>query len=170
MTSLPKPTGPLILVRHGRTVRDPSLLPSEWPLQDADSCRALARLLPEGSMVVSDEPKALGTARALGRGFRVDARLREVGRPFTADSGAFEEEVAAYLRGEHVEGWEPQSKALGRFSEAATGIVVSHGTIMSLYVGAVTGADPFNLWKGLEMPDAWEVTSDGALVHLARRP
>ena len=33
-------------------------------------------------------------------------------------------------------------------------IVVSHGTVMTLFVAEATGVDPFAFWKKLEMPCA----------------
>lgn len=48
--------------------------------------------------------------------------------------------------------------ALARFTAAVDGltepaIVVSHGTIISLYAAARTGRDPYELWSGLVLPD-----------------
>jgi hypothetical protein len=32
-------------------------------------------------------------------------------------------------------------------------VVVSHGTVISLYVAQRTGLDGFEVWSGLELPD-----------------
>jgi broad specificity phosphatase PhoE len=156
----------LILVRHGRAVADPGLPASLWPLQEPDACRALGRLLPDRPITTSPEAKAVGTARAIGREFSIDDRLREVARPWTPAPSDFDAQVAAYLRGTSIEGWEPQSDALRRFAAAADGIVISHGTVMSLYLGSVADADPVEFWQTLEMPDAWQLTVTGNLVRL----
>jgi broad specificity phosphatase PhoE len=110
---------------------------------------------------------AVATARALGRAFTTDARLGEVARPWVPTNDELAYSVAAYLRGEVLDRWEPQASALERFAAAATGIVVTHGTVMSLYVGAVTRADPVAFWQALTMPDAWSVAKDGVLTRLA---
>lgn len=160
-------TASLILVRHGKTVADPGLPASQWPLQDADTCRTLGRLLPDRPVITSPEPKAVGTALAFGREFSIDDRLREVTRPWTAAASEFEASVADYLHGKPIEEWEPQADAVQRFAAAASGIVVSHGTVISLYLGAVSNTDPFEFWQKLKMPDAWELTADGDLVRLS---
>jgi broad specificity phosphatase PhoE len=59
---------------------------------------------------------------------------------------------------EVVFGEESASDALGRFSAAVDGlaeatVVVSHGTVISLYAAARTGRDAFELWSVLELPD-----------------
>jgi hypothetical protein len=36
-------------------------------------------------------------------------------------------------------------------------VVVTHGTILSLYAAARTGRDAYELWRGLELPDVVEV-------------
>jgi broad specificity phosphatase PhoE len=57
-----------------------------------------------------------------------------------------------------VFGEESAAAALTRFSRAVEGlgdgaVVVSHGTVISLYVAAQTGRDAFELWQSLELPD-----------------
>jgi broad specificity phosphatase PhoE len=155
----------LILVRHGPTLPDPDVPASKWPLVSAEACIALGASLPNLPVTCSDERKAIETARAIGRTYAVDPRLREVDRPWSDDPVAFEYTCRRYLSGVSVPEWEPQSSALARFTEAAHGIVISHGTILSLYVGANTGVDPFAFWRSLQMPDAYEVV-DGRLTRL----
>ena len=116
-------------------------------------------------MVSSDETKAQESAVALGRGFTLDERLREVTRPWSANEADFRLQAQAYLAGEPVPRWESQAAAVDRFSRAARGIVVSHGTVMSLFVASVVGADPLRFWANLRMPDAW-VLEEGRLMRL----
>lgn len=145
----------MILVRHGPATPDPSSLPRDWPLVERDACVGLGALLPDLAVVCSDERKAVETAEALGRDFSIDSRLREVSRPWIHDPDEFRAHSHRYLAGETLAGWEPQSEALARFAEAADGIVVSHGTVMSLFVASRVGIDPIEFWSGLTMPDAW---------------
>ncbi len=116
-------------------------------------------------MACSDERKAVETAAAIGRGFTVDARLREIERPYASNEQDFRSLVLRYLCGEAVEGWESHASALARFESAATGIVVSHGTVMSLFVSARCGVDAADFWTELRMPDAWQLDNEG-LVRL----
>jgi broad specificity phosphatase PhoE len=63
---------------------------------------------------------------------------------------------------EVVHGEESATAALARFEAAVAGlperaVVVSHGTVISLYVAAKTGRDPFELWRSLELPDVVDV-------------
>jgi hypothetical protein len=57
-----------------------------------------------------------------------------------------------------VYGEESASAALARFSAALDRldegtVVVSHGTVISLYAAARSGRDAFELWSSLELPD-----------------
>jgi broad specificity phosphatase PhoE len=151
----------LILVRHGPTQPDPTVSAFRWPLVSGEACVALGASLPHLPVTCSDERKAIETARAIGRRYSVDPRLREVVRPWVDDPLAFEDACRRYLSGISVPEWEPQHAALARFTDAARGIVISHGTILSLYVGANTSVDPFTFWKSLQMPDAYEICGSG---------
>lgn len=157
----------LVLIRHGPPVIDPTGPPASWALADPVAVERLAPLLPlDLAVVASDERKAIGTAAALGRAFSVDARLREVSRPWIGSQDEFVSACRRYLRGEQLAGWEPQEQARARFAQAARGIVVAHGTIMSLFVAArCPGIDVVEFFEGLEMPDVW-VLDDAGL----RRP
>ncbi|HVE91328.1 MAG TPA: hypothetical protein VNE62_03360 [Actinomycetota bacterium] len=121
------------------------------------ACVGLGSLLPDLPVVSSDERKAVETADALGRDFFIDSRLREVSRPWIQDPNKFHADTRRYLAGDALAGWEPQSEALARFAEAADGIVVSHGTVMSLFVASRIRIDPVRFWSRLTFPDAWEV-------------
>lgn len=155
----------MILVRHGPTRPDPSSPPGDWPLAERDACVALGSLLPDIPVICSDERKAIETAEAIGREFSVDGRLREVSKPWISDPDDFDSASRSYLSGETLPGWEPQSEVVARFGEAAEGIVVSHGTVMSLFVASRVGVDPIEFWAALTMPDAW-VLEDGEVVRL----
>ena len=102
----------------------------------------------------------IGTATA-------DPRLGEIKRPWTDDLRAA---VVRYLRGDELEGWEPQRAAIGRFGACVKArrdaIYVTHGTVLSLYLSTVVdGFDPVAFWNGLTLPDAWRL-EDGELTRL----
>ena len=114
------------------------------------------------TVVCSTERKAIETAEALGVGnVHHDQRLREVDRPWYDRERSFEVAVRHYLTGVPMPGWEPLDDAVARFGFAisdrvGTCIVVSHGTVMSAWLGQqMPDLDAVNFWDQLRMPDAW---------------
>ena len=51
----------------------------------------------------------------------------------------------------------PDFEYLLNKKDKVRGIVVTHGTVMSLYVGSRTDVNAFEFWSGLRMPDAWRL-------------
>jgi broad specificity phosphatase PhoE len=117
-------------------------------------------------VVSSPEPKARETAELLGAllGLEVHelADLREQER--RSVGWLDRDELAVVIRRFFAEpdrvvfGDESAAEALTRFSRAVDGlahgaVVVSHGTVISLYVADRTGQDAFEVWSGLELPD-----------------
>jgi broad specificity phosphatase PhoE len=161
----------VLLARHSVPEVDRSIPASEWRLsaEGRARCDALAERVaahdPE-LVVASIEPKALETAELLaarlGLEVRESAELREQERRTV---GWLErDELEAAIRRLFMEpdrvvfGEESAAAALTRFSRAVEGlgdgaVVVSHGTVISLYVAAQTGRDAFELWQSLELPD-----------------
>ena len=161
----------MLLVRHSLPAVDPARPAEEWRLSEEGRrrCEPLAaRVAAHGptAIVSSTEPKARETAELLGAELGLEMReyaaLRETARrtvPWLE-----REELRTAIRtlferpDEVVFGEESASDALGRFSAAVDGlaeatVVVSHGTVISLYAAARTGRDAFELWSGLELPD-----------------
>lgn len=153
-------------------------MPSEeWPLSEEGRrrCGPLAeRLAAYGprALLASTEPKARETAElvapalGLGLGVQLSDGLRETARrtvgwlaPEDLDRGI----RALFERpGEVVFGEESAAAALARFEAAVDAVpepavVVTHGTVLSLYAAARTGRDPYELWRSLELPDVVEV-------------
>jgi broad specificity phosphatase PhoE len=161
----------LLLVRHSVPELDPAVPSEEWSLSDEGRrrCSPLAeRLVAFRPQVLlsSTEPKARETAEliapALGLEVRLSDGLRETARrsvpwlrPEVLERGIRD------LFGrpnEIVFGEESATAALTRFSAAVNGlraptVVVTHGTVLSLYVAAKTGRDAFELWSTLKLPD-----------------
>ncbi len=161
----------MLLVRHSLPEVDPARPAEEWPLSEEGRRRCgplaarLAELGPTG-ILSSTEPKARETAELiaaeLGLEVQESAGLRETARrtvPWLES-----EELRRAVRelferpNEVVYGEESAAQALARFSAAVEGldeqtVVVSHGTVISLYAAARTGRDAFELWSGLELPD-----------------
>jgi broad specificity phosphatase PhoE len=152
----------LFLVRHAEVELREDVPPSEWELTEAGRAAAarLAAELPDVDWVASSpEPKAVGTAEALGRAVRLEAGLREVRRPAgpILPRDEWVALVGRYLDGEPVDRWEPADLARARFAAAISSlaaeagealVVVTHGTVLALHLG-LSPAE----WAALRLPD-----------------
>jgi broad specificity phosphatase PhoE len=178
----------LLLVRHSLPVITGDQTASLWQLSDEGRrrCEHLAELLAAhrpGVIVTSTEPKAIETGQIVGErlGIPVETapNLHEHERPGT-DLDTFEQFQAKVARllehpGELVFGAETGDQAWERFSTAVGDAmkrhpagnlaIVSHGTIMTLFLARVTGIDPVPFWKGLGLP-AFVVLSHPELALL----
>lgn len=165
----------LILVKHSSPEIVPTLPASLWRLSESGrvKCKPLAKLLAAyqpGVIVASTEPKALETAQiiadVLGRPVETAEELREHDRSnivFTSTE-KFEAAVARFFQEpQHlVMGRETADQAHRRFAAVVDTImerhpgetvaVVTHGTVMALFVARAAAKDPFPLWKRLDTP------------------
>jgi 2,3-bisphosphoglycerate-dependent phosphoglycerate mutase len=173
----------LILVRHGRPVIDPDSPPTTWPLCP-EGREAVARLAGQlsayapAAVVSSPEPKALETAeiiaQALGLKVVADDGLHEHKRPALAfgTEEAFRARIAQVFSdpAKPVAGGESVAQACDRLSSALAGhptrplVAVTHGTVLSEYLGRHLGIDAHDLWRSLHTPDAFVLGADGALI------
>lgn len=151
-------------------------MPSEeWRLSEEGRrrCGPLAERLAgyePRALLASTEPKARETAELVAPTLGLDVQpsdgLRETARrtvgwlaPEELDRGIRE----LFERpGEIVFGEESAAAALARFQAVVDGVpepavVVTHGTVLSLYAAARTGRDAYDLWRSLELPDVVEV-------------
>lgn len=173
----------LYLVRHARTLIDPNRHHAEWQLDPAGEpqLHALARLPHWSSahrIVSSSETKAVKTAEAIASMNQLPAvetldALRELHK------GAFvsnhDEAMSMLFRFPDKpvgDGWETAESALRRFDrtvtellQAARGrdlIVVSHGTVLSLYLAQLQGQSRVNPadWAAIGMPDFCAVDTE----------
>jgi broad specificity phosphatase PhoE len=166
----------LILVRHSLPEIRREVPAAQWRLSADGVARSRAlsrRLNPSGAACVftSCEPKAVETARVLAEEWGMPLEevpgLHEHERPqaqiLTRD--AFEERVRNLFArpDELVFGAETATAARRRFTMAlmrliarTTGdvVVVSHGTVMTLFVAESAGVEPFAFWKRQQMPCA----------------
>jgi broad specificity phosphatase PhoE len=161
----------LLLVRHSVPEVDRARPAEEWRLSEEGRarCRPLAAELAAygpPAVVSSTEPKALETAELigaeLGLEIRTAAALRETARRAVPwmEAAEFRRAVRALFErpDEVVFGEESAAQALARFSATVEGladrtVVVSHGTVISLYAAARSERDAFEIWRGLELPD-----------------
>jgi broad specificity phosphatase PhoE len=165
--------GTLLLVKHARPVLDPARPAREWTLgpegevQAAAVAKRLAGYLPF-DLVSSPEPKASRTAAIvagmLGAEPRIVAGLHEFDRPVLPIMPA-EEHLRLNARlfrepNRPVLGTESARVALARFTAALVPeiqarrspnlVVVSHGTVISLFVAAHNAIDAFGFWRTLD--------------------
>jgi broad specificity phosphatase PhoE len=165
----------LLLVRHSVPELDPAVPSENWVLSDEGRRRCgplgerLAAFEPQ-VLLSSPEPKARETAElvapALGLEVQLADGLRETARRSVGwlERNQLERGIKAlFERPDEVAfGEESAAAALTRFEEAVSGlaepaVVVSHGTVISLYVAARTGRDGFEVWRRLGLPDVVEV-------------
>lgn len=163
----------MILVRHSQPEIQRELPAAQWRLSQAGQARChqlaaqLAAFAPD-AIYSSPEAKAQQTAAILASALRIPwteiAELAEHDRtdvPFlTAEE--FEAGIARFFqhREQIVFGSESAVQALQRFEAgvrsalagAQQPIVVTHGTVMSLYLAERAGVDALTIWKSLVTP------------------
>jgi broad specificity phosphatase PhoE len=170
----------LILIKHAEPQKDPALPPDQWGLSDEGRrrCGVLAeRIAPLEPRVIvtSEEPKAVETgqilAERIGVATRPAAGLQEHDRhnvPLMAPR-EFISYIELFFRrpSELVLGEETAEQAEGRIVNAidavlaterqqtggeATIAIVTHGTVLSLFLAAKARQDPFRLWRSMGLP------------------
>ena len=165
----------LVLVKHSMPEIEPEKPASAWKLGGFGRRRAelLAGRLSEFSPDViwsSREPKAIETAEIVAGERRVPVEiadgLEEHHRdnvPFLSSKDEFEEAIERFFRypDRLVLGRESANQARDRFAAAidkvidagqADSIVVTHGTVMTLYVASVAGVQRMGFWRRLGLP------------------
>lgn len=170
----------LILVRHSVPDVRRDVPSAQWRLSPDGIARAhrLARRLQPGgasTIFTSREPKAVETARAMAAewGLAVEEvdGLHEHERPLAQmfSREVFEARVRELFErpGELVFGAETAERARRRFTMAVMRlvaarsgdvVVVTHGTVMTLFVAEAAGVEPFSFWKRQQMPFAVTLT------------
>lgn len=165
----------VVLVKHASPILDPSRPAWEWHLGEEGEAqsRRLARRLRMFSplrLVASREPKAFKTGQIVAVELDLPITsvegLEEFDRPvLPMMSKAEHERVNAAIFADldrQVLGRESARGALGRFSAALNGqlaqtdeptlVVITHGTVISLFAGAHNEVDALGLWKRLSCP------------------
>lgn len=165
----------LILVKHSVPEMEQGRPANAWKLSPEGQVRAqrLAEELrsyePE-VIVCSHEPKAQETAAILARQLQLDLQavpdLNEHDRsnvPFLSHE-TFQASIHEFFQkpDELVFGRETANQAYTRFYRAVhsilsahtgkTVVIVTHGTVISLFVSRLTGSSDFELWHKLGLP------------------
>ena len=165
----------MLLVRHSLPEIDPARPAEEWPLSEEGRARCERLAVQVGEyraqlLLSSPERKALETAEliapTLGLEVQPNDDLREHERrtlPFLPRAEFLRRMRAFFARpDEVVVGEESANAARARFAAVVDAIdgpavMVTHGTVIALYVA---GSDPdggFAFWKTLALPDVVEV-------------
>ena len=165
----------LVLVKHSMPEIERDKPASAWKLGEVGRRRArlLADRLREFNPAViwsSREPKAIETAELvageLGVPVKIADGLEEHHRdnaPFLSSKEEFEESVERFFLSPDrlVLGTETANQAHDRFAaaidevidgEQADSIVVTHGTVMTLYMASVAGVQRMDFWRRLGLP------------------
>ena len=165
----------LVLVKHSMPEIEPDRPASAWKLGEVGRRRSellAARLRGVSPEVIwsSREPKAIETAELVAKEFGVPVEIADGleehhrdNEPFLSSKEKFEEAVERFFRYPNrlVFGTETAEQARNRFAAAidkvigageADSIVVTHGTVMTLYVAGVAGVQRMDFWRGLGLP------------------
>ena len=165
----------LVLIRHSKAEVDPTQPAQEWRLGETGWRRAkllAGRLNSFGPTVIwsSKETKAIETAGVIAVAFQVPVRVTDgleehhrSGTPYFPTQLEFEGAIERFFaKPDHlVLGTETAEQALKRFTSAinqaiALGdwhtVVVTHGTVMALYVASKCGVSPMEFWQRLGLP------------------
>ncbi|MCA9835594.1 MAG: histidine phosphatase family protein [Trueperaceae bacterium] len=166
----------LFLIRHAPTWQDPNLASKNWQLspEAETSITPLAAYLEAkdiDSVVTSEELKAMETGRILAK---------QLNKPVSFFSGLEEHNRTGVTYLEYQEwnatlerffkmpnvlvlGQETATEAKERFAKALYTLlkiyadqklaVVSHATVMALFVASHNGLDSWKFWQTLKMPD-----------------
>lgn len=180
----------LILVKHSVPQIEIELPANAWGLSEEGRVRShrlaehLQSLEPE-VIVSSSEPKANETADILARRLQletqIDPQLREHDRsnvPYLSHE-AFQDSIRAFFQNpdELVFGQETANQAYARFYRAVhavlnehknkTVVIVTHGTVISLFVSRLTGRSDLELWNMLGLPSfvAMDLHSSTVIVR-----
>jgi broad specificity phosphatase PhoE len=167
----------LILVRHSLPEKIEHIPAKEWrlSLEGQQRCHLLADKLVNfqpGIIATSREPKAIETAQIIAQKFNLAVEivegLHECDRSnfgFVEEKKFFETLEAFFATPDKlVMGLETATTAFQRFQQTIKNIlaktpdgdvmIVSHGTVMTLFVADCTGQEPFPFWRQLEQPMA----------------
>ena len=165
----------LVLVKHAMPEIGPEKPASSWRLGEVGRHRSellAARLRGFSPEVIwsSKEPKAVETAEIVAKEFGVQARtvagLEEQDRgnvPFFETRDEFERAIEHFFREPDrlVLGTETGEQALARFTCAidqivsaghADSVVITHGTVMTLYAARVASVRQMYFWRRLGLP------------------
>ena len=164
----------LILVKHSMPEIRSDIPAARWKLSSAGRarCAPLAELLrvhSPSTVITSIEPKAVETGQLIATALDLETGSaeglhehdREHVKVVTPEAYRRQIEELFNSPTELTFGSESADQAHQRFSEAIdrllpglpdSAVVVTHGTVLSLFVGRRTGTPPVSIWRRLGLP------------------
>jgi 2,3-bisphosphoglycerate-dependent phosphoglycerate mutase len=175
----------LILIKHARPLIDPKIPSHRWKLSqqgraDAAKLAEILRPMAIERLYSSDEPKAIETAEilaeALGITTSVADDLHEHDRSGVPHmrTGEFISHMELFFRrpDELVLGEESADECLARFASGIdalpkdqTTAIVSHGTVIALYLAQLDAGKPFEIWRKMGLP-SYAVVHSGKVLEI----
>jgi broad specificity phosphatase PhoE len=178
----------LILIRHAETKRVPGVNAHDWQLTEAahERCLILAERLSAfdlRAIISSPEPKAIQTAQPIADRYNITLTtldgLREHDRrntQYVGDDANFKDTIRRLFEqpSQLIYGNETADQAHDRFASTVRQAVaqhpdqdialVTHATVLTLFISRLAKRDPFEFWSTLGMPayivvemPSWEV-------------
>ena len=171
----------LTLIRHA----NPEIIPSQpsrtWQLSKTgiEHSRLLAGKLTRYTptvIITSDEPKAIQTGEIIAETFQIEClqfpglhEQERAGEPFTTQDDflskirmLFEHQDELIFGSESgVQARERFSRAVGEVTKRFPGqnvAIVTHGTVLSLWIESVTDRSAYEFWQSLGLPSAVTLT------------
>jgi broad specificity phosphatase PhoE len=170
----------LFLIRHAESDLDPNLPPKKWGLTPTgvEQTRAVGEDLKNAGLVAifcSTEPKARRTADIIAAAVGLESRASEDLGEHRRDSWGFlrttgfNETVREVFEvpNESVFGAETGKQALWRFTSAVMAAdkesppgpiaLVSHGTVMSLFLSHLNGEPAGPMWEAMDFAQVFRI-------------
>jgi len=169
----------LFLIRHAKPIINPKQNAKDWQLQpNQKELKTIAKQLEQQNIkriITSHEAKAIETGRVIAQHLKLPLEqkddLHEHNRAGAAflDANVFQETIKKLFQfpDKLIYGRETANEALERFDRAIHDlllnsnddcVVVSHGTVMSLFVARYNTIDVLAFWQSLSMPDLFTLS------------
>ncbi len=178
----------IIFIRHAETQIDSKLPASQWRLANSayQASEHLARELKRFKLkhiVTSEEFKAKETGRVIAEELNLPwetaTNLHEHERkevPFM-EAEVWQQTIKDFFAklDQRVLGEETANQALKRFDQAVRDVlkiysepiaIVTHASVLSLFVADHNVLDIYAFWKSLKMPDSVVLDADFKLLHV----
>lgn len=182
--------GKLILIKHSMPTLSSETPPNEWTLSEEGIKKAIlfAPYLEKynfGKIFSSEEPKAIQTARIFGEKLNKKVEIIKGIHEHERNSNRviypkeqWEELMKSFFEfpNELIYGEETAAEAKIRFRTSILKlvndnptdediVVVTHGTVMTLFISEYNEIDIFNVWKSFGLPSYAELSSDGFILN-----
>ena len=165
----------LILVKHAQPLVQPQIPAAQWHLSEdgkrkSETLAASLRPHDPSIIITSEEPKAIETGQIVGQLLArpvepaADLHEHDRGNVPHMPSREFLSFMALFFQRpeELVLGEETAAAAHARFSAAVDAalskhadgniVIVTHGTVLALYIAAITKELAFPLWRKMQLP------------------